>query len=293
MVRSDAPADGVRGGENWGDNPYAITLMNGTPTKPERKLLLIFVAYHVPMTEVRQLQSCLDRLSENIGYGVVVNDYKDGEPIDELRINADYFLENHDNLGYGRAFNRLAKSIKDIPEYIGVLNTDLSWKNNTFEKLLDWLKKNSDVSLAVPSIVDSTGLAQKLCKQNPSILALVSRRFISKRYKPEWLKKYDHWYSMNDKDYSQIFEAPYLSGCCMLMRSKDFLYVGGFDEHYFLYLEDADLTRTLSRCGRCVHLPIAAVEHEWGRGNYRSLRLLLVNIMSAWIYFRKWGIKLV
>lgn len=278
--------------EDLGGNSYAKTLMNGTPTKPERQLLLVFVAYHVPIAEVRELQCCLDQLSEYIGYGVVVNDYIYGEPIDELRMNADYFLVNPDNLGYGRAMNKLVKSIEDIPDFIGVLNTDLRWKNSTFEKLLDWLKENLDVSLAVPSIVDSAGLPQKLCKQNPSILALVSRRFISKRYKPEWLKRYDDWYSMNDKDYNQIFEAPYLSGCCMLMRSKDFLYVGGFDEQYFLYLEDADITRTLSRCGRCVHLPIAAVEHEWGRENYRSYRLMWVNIMSAWIYFRKWGLTL-
>ncbi len=75
----------------------------------------------------------------------------------------------------------------------------------------------------------------------------------------------------------------------MLMRSEAFQKVGGFDQRFFLYLEDADLTRRMAREGRCVHLPLVEVVHGWGRGNYSSLRLMLVNVMSAWRYFRRWG----
>ena len=45
----------------------------------------------------------------------------------------------------------------------------------------------------------------------------------------------------------------------------------------------------MARQGRCVHLPVAGVVHGWGRGNYRNLRLMVVNLMSAWRYFVKWG----
>ena len=78
----------------------------------------------------------------------------------------------------------------------------------------------------------------------------------------------------------------------MLARSDAFQRVGGFDERYFLYLEDADLTRSLAQQGRCVHLPVAGVVHGWGRGNYRNLRLMVVNLISAWRYFAKWGLSL-
>ena len=255
----------------------------------QRDLLLIFVAFHPSLSEVSTLNKCLHRLPSNIGYGVVVNDYIPGEPISKLEYNADYFIPFRSNLGYGRAVNALVQSLNNIPRYIAVLNTDLYWNQGTFTTLLDWMCIHPEVCLAVPQVLDLNGVPQHLCKQNPTFLALLSRRLIPENFKPKWLKRYDRWYTMSDNDYMQIFDSTYLSGCCMLIRSNSFLEVKGFDERYFLYLEDADLTRTLSHHGRCIHLPIASVFHSWGRGNYRSFRLLIVNIMSAYHYFTKWG----
>lgn len=252
------------------------------------------MAYHPSLPEVEQLQSCLATLSPEIGYAVVVNDYRRGDSVEQLAAGAAYFLTNRDNPGYGRAVNRLVRAILNeskllLPPYIGVLNTDLSWQTGTFESLITWLLLHPDVTLAVPQIIDKHGEPQELCKRHPTILGLLSRRFWPEALKPAWLKRYDRWYVMADKNDQLTFDVPYLSGCCMLIRSDSFQLVGGFDERYFLYLEDADLTRSLAREGRCVHLPLAAVVHGWGRDNYRSFRLTLVNLLSAWKYFCKWG----
>jgi GT2 family glycosyltransferase len=251
--------------------------------------LLLLVAYHPLLEEVHRLRVCLASLPPEVGYGVVVNDHRPGEPVDQLAVGADAFLTNPGNLGYGRAVNRLVGSLPHLPPYLGVLNTDLTWSPGTFERLLAWLQLHPDVSLAVPQILDAAGELQRLCKRHPTVLGLFSRRFLPEGPKPSWLKRYDRWYVMADQDYQQVFEVPYLSGCCMLISTEAFERLGGFDERYFLYLEDADLTRGLARHGRCVHLPVAAVVHGWGRGNYRNLRLMAVNLVSAWQYFSKWG----
>jgi GT2 family glycosyltransferase len=256
---------------------------------PQRQLLLLLVAYHPSPLEVEQLQACLADLSPEVGYAVVVNDHQPGEPVEQLAAGADLFLTNRDNPGYGRAVNRLVVRLGQLPPYIGVLNTDLSWQPGSFEQLLGWLQQHPQVNLAVPQILDEAGTPQKLCKHHPTVLGLFSRRFLPDWLKPTWLKRYDRWYVMADQNYQEVFEAPYLSGCCMLIRSEAFRRTGGFDERYFLYLEDADLTRSLARDGRCVHLPVAGVVHGWGRGNYRNLGLMAVNLASAWHYFRKWG----
>jgi GT2 family glycosyltransferase len=255
----------------------------------ERQLLLLLVAYHPSQREVDQLQACLAELPPQLGYAVVVNDHHPGEPVEQLAAGADGFLANPDNPGYGRAVNRLVAHLGQVPPYIGVLNTDLTWPGGTFEQLRGWLQQHPHVSLAVPQILDEAGSPQKLCKHNPTVLGLFSRRFLPGWLKPAWLKRYDSWYVMADQHYQEVFEAPYLSGCCMLICSDAFCRAGGFDERYFLYLEDADLTRTLAREGSCVHLPVAGVVHGWGRGNYRNLGLMAVNLASAWHYFRKWG----
>ena len=267
----------------------AASPVAGINHSQERQLLLLFVAYHPLQREVEQLQACLAELPPQVGYAVVVNDHHPGEPVEQLAAGADGFLANPDNPGYGRAVNRLVAQLGQLPPYIGVLNTDLTWSSGTFEQLLGWLQLHPQVSLAVPQILDEAGAPQKLCKHNPTVLGLFSRRFLPDWLKPTWLKRYDRWYVMADQNYQEVFEAPYLSGCCMLIRSEAFSSVGGFDERYFLYLEDADLTRSLARDGRCVHLPVAGVVHGWGRGNYRNLGLMAVNLASAWHYFRKWG----
>ncbi len=235
------------------------------------------------------MKNCLLKLADNIGFALVINDYQYSEQIQYLIDKADFYLLNKKNLGYGKAINKLVSKIRDLPDYIGILNQDLSWEKGTFEKLLAWLKLNKNVSLAVPKILNRQGEMQKLCKRNPTVLALLSRRFIPSCIKPKWLKKYDRWFVMDDFNYNDIFEVPYLSGCCMLVRTDAFNGVGGFDENYFLYLEDADLSRSLSQFGRCLHLPIAEVVHNWGRGNYEHINLMFINIHSALMYFSKWG----
>ena len=269
--------------------PDPLQVLGQKPSVGQRQLMLLLVAYHPSLSEVEALKVCLSKLKPHVGYAVVVNDYQPGEPVDQLKGDADYFLANSDNPGYGRAVNRLVLRLRPLPPFIGVLNTDLTWCSGTFEKLLDWMYHHPDVSLSVPQILDETGGIQKLCKQNPTLLGLFSRRFIPDSIKPAWLKKYDRWYVMADRDYQQVFEVPYLSGCCMLINSEAFCRAGGFDERYFLYLEDADLTRSLAMYGRCVHLPVSNVVHGWGRGNYKSFNLMLVNFISALSYFRKWG----
>lgn len=257
--------------------------------------LLILVAYHPGEEEVQRLLTSVQNLSATIGYAVVVNHHQPGEPVESLADGAYLFVRNRDNKGYGRAINQVVRLLSQrgpIPPYLGALNTDLSWDPGSFEALILWMNNNPEVSLACPHLYDLMGREQQLCKQHPTLLGLFSRRFIPERCKPAWLRRYDRWYVMADQDYSNVFDVPYLSGCCMLFRTDAFKEINGFDEHFFLYLEDADITRAMAREGRTVHLPVASVTHDWGRGNYRSKRLTLVNFHSAWIYFRKWGLRL-
>lgn len=255
-------------------------------------LILLFVSFKTSAAEVAALRSLLKLLTPNIAYAVAVNSNQSSQPIDELENDALLFLRYQDNLGYGRAINSLVSRLDCNVKYICPINTDIRWEVDTFGVIIDWLDTTPNISMVVPQIKNKTGEIQKLCKENPTLLAMLSRRMISSRFKPNWLKQYDAWYVMSNKNYNSIINSTYLSGCCMIIKKNLFMRVGGFDERFFLYLEDADITRSLAEYGRCVHFPYVSVTHIWGRGNYANLSLLLVNIKSLIYYFSKWGIKL-
>jgi GT2 family glycosyltransferase len=84
-------------------------------------------------------------------------------------------------------------------------------------------------------------------------------------------------------------DVDWVSGACMLVRRAAFDQVGGMDERFFLYWEDADLCRRLEHVGwRTVYFPGATVVHAGGRSSIHAYRESLTAFHeSAFILFRK------
>ena len=74
-----------------------------------------------------------------------------------------------------------------------------------------------------------------------------------------------------------------------MLQSRLFRDIGGFDERYFMYLEDVDLVRRIGSLARVVYDPRVSVVHEYAKGSYRNKKLLWYHIKSAVLYFTKWG----
>ena len=65
--------------------------------------------------------------------------------------------------------------------------------------------------------------------------------------------------------------------------------VGGFDEEYFMYVEDADLTQKMRTRGKAYLVPQYTAIHAWHRAAHRSLKPFLSQLRSLLRYFSKWG----
>ncbi|WP_157046224.1 glycosyltransferase family 2 protein [Geotalea uraniireducens] len=99
-------------------------------------------------------------------------------------------------------------------------------------------------------------------------------------------------YEMKDIGYEDICDVEFMSGSFMFCRTDALTAVGGFDDRYFMYLEDADLSRKIQQAGyRTVYFPTAKVTHLWERASYKSLQMTWIHIRSAIAYFNKWGWK--
>lgn len=120
----------------------------------------------------------LSGLPLNIGYAVAVNDYSHAESIDLLADTSDYFCTRLDSLGYDLAVNHLVNKLKFIFSYIGIFHTDLGCYLGTLEKLIAWLQIHPEASFAGPQICDESGNHHKLCKNNPTVLTLLSHRLL-------------------------------------------------------------------------------------------------------------------
>ena len=82
--------------------------------------------------------------------------------------------------------------------------------------------------------------------------------------------------------------APWVAGMFMLLRSKDYAALAGFDEGFFLYYEDVDLCARVWNCGRSVMLcPSVHVVHDARRASRRNLRHMLWHATSMARYLRK------
>ena len=133
----------------------------------QRQLLLLLVAYHPSLMEVKQLQACLAELPPEVGYAVVVNDHQPGEPVEHLEPGADCFLTNHDNPGYGRAVNQAGGAAGKVAALHRGAQHRSFLGPGSLERMLAWLQQHPTVNLAVPQILDEQGALKSCASTTP------------------------------------------------------------------------------------------------------------------------------
>jgi hypothetical protein len=82
---------------------------------------------------------------------------------------------------------------------------------------------------------------------------------------------------------------PYLSGCFMFFRTKALQDVGLFDERFFMYMEDVDLSRRMHSKYKTIFLPTVSIYHEYEKASYKNFKSLKMHLKSSIQYFNKWG----
>lgn len=241
------------------------------------------VLYHHTISEITPLINSL------IGSGVVSELFlvdNSPEPLSFDKNLPVTYIFNNCNLGYGAAHNiAIRRSLENNIPYHLVVNPDIHLETEILGKLIDYMNKNADIGQIIPKVLYPNGKIQYICKLLPTPGDLIFRRFLPTK----WTRKAREKFELHDSGYDQIMDVPYLSGCFMLLRTRALEQVGLFDERFFMYPEDIDLTRRMHRHFRTVFYPEVSIIHRHEQGSYISPKLLWIHIVNMIRYFNKWG----
>ena len=201
--------------------------------------------------DTARLLSSINTVSENVAVVVVDNcskvrpyQLKEEFPKIELVLSPE-----NGGFGYGNnlGVKHIAQNSKCV-EYVFILNNDTVIRDGCLSLLQDTLL-DRDIVCAAPLIV----------YPDQKTIWFGGGGFSIKNVGAYSLYK-DKQVSVLS-DLPDVYESPFLSGCAMLMRIADYKKLDGFDERFFMYVEDVDLTFRLNKIGRLVLVKNAVITH--------------------------------
>ncbi len=194
-------------------------------------------------------------------------------------------IRSKGNDGFGAGHNQVIPYLTS--KYHAVINPDILLRDDAISALCALAEKDEKIGLLSPQIRFEDGRLQMLGKKNPTVRYLGDHFF----HKGDEPSKTMIDYCMLDKEGDDPFEITNATGCFMFFRTAVFKELKGFDERFFMYLEDCDIARRTAEKYKALHVPSVTVYHLWERESKRNYKILLIHITSILKYFLKWGIR--
>ena len=158
------------------------------------------------------------------------------------------------NVGYGAAANAGMAAARS--PWVLLCNADLSFAADFATRLVEgvWGAEKGELAGAAvigPKLLEEDGTLQPSVGLFPTV-----GRLLRDQMRPRSQRKYVRHPPM------KAGQVEWVSGACLLLRREAIKKVGGFDEKYFLYVEEVDLQYRLRQAGEQVwYLPEATVRH--------------------------------
>ena len=199
------------------------------------------------------------------------------------------YIYGHGNVGYGSGHNIALKKAMELGSVFHfVLNPDISFEDGELQKMIDRICDDKEIGQLMPKVINPDGSLQYLCKLLPTPLDLVIRRFAVGPIKRIAKARADE-FELRFTGYKKEMNVPFLSGCFMLFRVSALQKIGLFDESFFMYGEDIDLTRRMHSKYKTIFFPDAVVIHDHAKESYKNIQMLWMHSINVGKYFNKWG----
>ncbi|WP_374469905.1 glycosyltransferase family 2 protein [Phenylobacterium sp.] len=233
-----------------------------TDLRPARSVAVVMVVY---MTGEALEESLACVLADpQVGEFVIVDNGSTGDESARLRAVAARdrrvrLISGHGNVGFARGANLGARAAKG--EVLVFLNPDAFLQPGCIGELVREIEGRPVPCIVGGRVLNADRTEQRGARRGDitPVSALMSLSRLAQRV-PAFRRYEVHW--EGDAAPDQITPVPTISGACFCMRREDFDAVGGFDEKYFLHVEDVDLCwRVREQGGLVLFHPRAEVVH--------------------------------
>lgn len=200
-------------------------------------------------------------------------------------------LSGHGNVGYGAGHNLAIR--RGHGRHHLVLNYDVLLERDALVAAFRFLDANPDTILLTPKVFNERGEQEFLCKRMPSLFDLALRAFAPEPLKRVFRRRLDR-YEMRDLTRDAVVRGvQHVSGAFMLFRRDALARLGGFDESFFLYFEDFDLSHRAAELGVVAYVPEVRLVHFGGKAATKGATHIRLFAQSALRFFHKHGWKVI
>jgi GT2 family glycosyltransferase len=210
-------------------------------TGPSPSLSIAIVNWNAGTQLGRCLDSIRDAMSRDVHLArvVVVDNASTDGSLDRIREPSDLPLEivrNSTNRGFAAACNQAARGFSS--DYVLFLNPDAAVGRDTISRAVGWMEQasHSRTGILGVQLIDGEGHVARSCARFPTPVTCIGRSLGIDRVIPSC------GYMMADWDHEDSRRVDHVIGAFFLVRRSVFEALGGFDESFFVYLEDLDFS---------------------------------------------------
>ncbi len=247
---------------------------------PNEQLSICIVTYNNSEV-IGQAVSSIKQFTKGVDYRLFISDNASVDNTIQTVLenfeNAE-IINNGGNIGFGKAHNSVITKLDS--KYHAVVNPDIRLDSDVLSELCEYLDSHEDVAMVTPKVLFPNGQEQVLPKRKPTFKYLLGRRL-------PFFKDAVVEYTRSNETFTEPTEIDFCTGCFFVIRTDIFKKLGGFDDRFFMYMEDADLSIRTQEHGKIMFLPSSCVVHCWERSSSKSLKYLLIHISSMFKFLWK------
>jgi GT2 family glycosyltransferase len=237
-------------------------------------------------SDAKQIEQIVSKFSQFISIFLI-----DNSPTIALSYLANkshvIYISNPINTGFGSAHNiAINKSINLGSKYHFILNPDVTFESEIIDHMVHVINEDSSIGMIMPQILNIDGTIQSLPKLLPSPFSIIFRKLKNPRF---FFNDFINYYELRNIPKDIVYNTPIISGCFTLLNLSAITDVGMYDDKYFMYFEDWDLSRRVHQKYKTLYYPKISIVHGYESGANKSFKLFIIYIKSAIHYFNKWG----